>query len=126
MRMPERAFAALGALAGAGGVALAAMAAHMTGGGNRETASGCLMLHAPARLALAGLVSGGFAHRGIGRAAGLALVIGLVLFCGDLAMRAIWGIAPWRFAAPTGGMLLILGWAALAVAMLVPSDLRGD
>ena len=126
MKAPERAFAALGALAGAGGVALAAMAAHMTGGGNLETASRFLLLHAPALLALAALAAAGFAHRGIGRAAGLALVIGLVLFCGDLSVRAIWRIAPWRLAAPTGGMLLILGWLALVVSVLVPSDLRRD
>ena len=54
------------------------------------------------------------------------MVLGLVLFCGDLSIRAIWGIAPWRLAAPTGGILLILGWLTIGLGVLVPSDLRRD
>ena len=39
---------------------------------------------------------------------------------GDLAVRAIWGIAPVRLAAPTGGIALILSWLAVALAGLWP------
>lgn len=107
-------------LAGCLGVALAAMAAHAAGGGNLETASKFLLLHAPALLALGALAGAGLVHGCAARAAGLALILGLALFCGDLSVRAIWGIAPFRLAAPTGGFILMAGWLAAALSALLP------
>jgi uncharacterized membrane protein YgdD (TMEM256/DUF423 family) len=46
-------------------------------------------------------------------------VLGLVLFCGDLAMRAFRGSALFPMAAPTGGFVLMAGWALIAVAALL-------
>jgi uncharacterized membrane protein YgdD (TMEM256/DUF423 family) len=41
------------------------------------------------------------------------------LFAGDLALRAYAGHRLFPMAAPTGGMVMIGGWALLAVAALV-------
>ena len=76
----DRALVACGALAGLAGVALSAAAAHVTGPGSLDTAARFLLVHAPALLALALLAATGLVHPGLGRAAGLALVLGLVLF----------------------------------------------
>ena len=115
----DRAFVALAGLAGALGVGLSALAAHLTGGGSLDTAARFLLVHAPALLGLAALMGAGLIRRGLGLAAGLVLVAGLVLFCGDLALRALSGIAPLRLAAPTGGVLLMVGWVLVAAAGLV-------
>lgn len=115
-----RSFIVLGAAACLAGIALSAMAAHVTGGGNLDTAARFLLVHGPALLALAALDAGGLLHKALGRIAGVALVAGLVLFCGDLSVRALTGIAPWRLAAPTGGLLLMAGWLAVGIAALVP------
>jgi len=42
-----------------------------------------------------------------------------LLFCGDLALRAIAGQAMFPMAAPAGGMLLMGGWALLAISALL-------
>lgn len=118
MGWPDKILVALGGVAGCLGVALAAMAAHVTGGGNLETASRFLMLHAPALLALAALIGTSLVHPLIGRIAGALLVLGLVLFCGDLTVRALWNVAPVRLAAPIGGVFLMAAWAGVALAAL--------
>jgi uncharacterized membrane protein YgdD (TMEM256/DUF423 family) len=98
-------------LMGAAGVALAAYAAHAQSGGNLVTASQFLLFHAAPVLAT-GLAPPG-RLRVIG---GSLLVMGALLFCGDLTLRALSGTAPWPMAAPTGGMILILGWLVLALS----------
>lgn len=40
----------------------------------------------------------------------LLLIAGVGLFCGDLAQRLFMGEKLFDFAAPTGGMLMVLGW----------------
>ena len=120
MTWTDRLLVALGGLAGCLGVALAAMAAHVTGGGNLETASRFLLLHAPALLALGALTGARLVHPGLGRIAGAVMVLGLVLFCGDLAVRALWNVAPVRLAAPIGGVLLMVAWLGAAAAALAP------
>ncbi len=108
-----------GALAGLAGVALSAMAAHAPGGPNLDTAARFLLIHAPALLAIAALASIGAVNPSLGRAAGWIIVLGLVLFCGDLVMRALRGVALFPMAAPIGGFLLMGGWGMAAVAALV-------
>ncbi len=98
-------------LMGAGGVTLAAYAAHAQGGGNLTTASQFLLFHAAPVAAIAFA-----APQRLRILAGALLVLGAILFSGDLTLRAIWGIAPWRMAAPTGGTVLILGWLVLALS----------
>ena len=72
-------------------------------------------LHAGALLA-AGLL----AERRAGRfphLAGGAFALGLILFCGALYVLALSGTSLGRVA-PTGGVLLMLGWLLLAVAAI--------
>ncbi|NIX76120.1 DUF423 domain-containing protein [Microvirga terricola] len=118
MSLPDRVLIALAALAGLAGVALSAAAAHVTGG-SLSTAAQFLLFHAPALLALVALIASGAVNAKLARLAGYLLVIGLVLFSGDLARRALAGEALAPMAAPTGGILLILGWALTGVSGLL-------
>ena len=108
-----------GALAGLIGVALSAAAAHGPGGPNLETASRYLLLHAPVVLATVALARIEAINPGLGRVAGWAIVVGLVLFCGDLVSRAYRETGLLRMAAPIGGFALMGGWALIALAALV-------
>jgi uncharacterized membrane protein YgdD (TMEM256/DUF423 family) len=120
----DRTLVALGALAGLAGVALSAAAAHVTGPGSLDTAARFLLFHAPALLALAVLAATGIVHPRLARAAGLALALGLVLFSGDLTARALLGSPLFPMAAPSGGVVLMLGWASIALAALLPTRAR--
>lgn len=102
-----------GALCGAAGVALSAAAAH-AGGGNLGTAATMLLAHAPL------LVAVGLADRGraFGSAA-LLLLAGVLLFAGDLLARHWLGGRLFPFAAPAGGIAMIAGWLAIALAALL-------
>ena len=102
----------LSGLMGAAGVALSAYAAHAEGGANLTTAATFLMIHAAA---VAGLCAGGATRRGLLQAATL-LVIGVILFSGDITLRTLTVASPWRMAAPTGGVMMIVGWLWLSVA----------
>ena len=104
----------LAGLAGAAGVALAARGSH-GGEANLAIAANFLLIHATALIGIALLVANRIAF-----AAGYVLVVGLVLFCGDLVMRAQFGMPLFPLAAPAGGIGLILGWLLLAVSGLVP------
>jgi uncharacterized membrane protein YgdD (TMEM256/DUF423 family) len=107
------------ALAGLLGVALSAAAAHAPGGANFETAARFLLFHAPALLGIAALASAGAVHPGVARIAGWVMVLGLLLFCGDLVMRAWRNAALFPMAAPIGGILLMGGWGMAALAALL-------
>lgn len=109
-----RILVAAGGLCGALGVALSAMAAHR-GGAFTGTAASFLLMHAPVFLAI-GLVGG----NRILRAGGLVLLVGLVVFSGDLLARDLLGSRLFPFAAPVGGSLLMVGWLAIAASALVP------
>lgn len=105
----------LGGLFGAAGVALSAVNAHL-GGVNVGTAASFLLAHAPALVAI-GLLG---ARRGDGliRFGGLALLIGPLLFSGDLLMREFTGERLFPMAAPSGGTLTILGWIIVAIGAI--------
>lgn len=118
MNLATRFLIALAGLSGALGVGLSAAAAHVTGG-NLTTAAQFLLFHAPGLLALAALIATGALHPTIAQVAGYILVLGLVLFCGDLSRRAFAGVALFPRAAPTGGILLMLGWVLVAVSALL-------
>ncbi|CCV13185.1 DUF423 domain-containing protein [Mesorhizobium sp. STM 4661] len=102
-----------GGLCGAAGVALSAAAAHL-GGAFVSTAASFLLMHAPVFLAV-GLVG---ANR-ILRTGSLILLVGLVLFCGDLLARDFLGSRLFPMLAPIGGTLLIAGWLVMAASALV-------
>ena len=119
MIFPERVLVALGALAGVLGVALSAAASHMTGNASLQIAAQFLLFHAPALLVLAALVSQGGVNARLGRLSGFLMALGLVLFCGDLSRRALSGVALAPMAAPTGGVLLMIGWALAGISAFV-------
>jgi uncharacterized membrane protein YgdD (TMEM256/DUF423 family) len=115
----HRIFAGLGGLFGAAGIAAYAAAAH-SAEGHVATIAPILFIHAPAFLALSILAK-------ISRAAsfgGLVLILGLVLFIGDLLSRDYAGNRLFAFAAPLGGSLLILGWLVVAATAFRALDFK--
>jgi uncharacterized membrane protein YgdD (TMEM256/DUF423 family) len=117
MSLPERILIVLASLSGLLGVGLSAAAAHVTGG-SLATAAQFFLFHAPALLALVALSAGGFLHVTLARLAGFVLILGLALFCGDLSRRAFQGVPLLPMAAPTGGVLLMIGWVLVGAAGL--------
>ena len=101
-----------GGLCGAAGVALSAASAHL-GGAFVGTAASFLIMHAPVFLAVG--LSG--TNRTL-RIGSLVLLVGLVLFCGDLACRDFLGQRLFAMAAPTGGTVLMGGWLLIGIASL--------
>ena len=106
----------LAGLMGAGGVALAAADAHAAPGAGLAGAAYKLLFHAAALV-------GGTAHYGqsvLWRPLLLAVLIGWIvgtaLFSGDVTFRAFVGHRLFPMAAPTGGIVLIAAWLALAAA----------
>lgn len=115
----DRLWIGLGALAGLGAVALSAWDAHglgwLTPAAHAVFAHGLTMQgwHAPV-LVLAG-VWGARGGGGAARLAGLCFAAGLLAFCGDVYLLSLAGISL-GMAAPAGGVLLMLGWALLALS----------
>ncbi|WP_064684861.1 DUF423 domain-containing protein [Rhizobium bangladeshense] len=98
-------------LFGVAGVALAALAAH---GGDQArlaaSASAMCLAHAPALLALAL----GTARLKTAGLAGFLMIVGTLLFAGDLVTLRFTGADLFPYAAPTGGWAMMLGWLAVA------------
>lgn len=117
----DRALVALACLAGLLGVALSAAAAHIPGADSLKTAAQFLLFHAPAILALVGFGAAGLARAGLARAASGLLVLGLILFCGDLSVRTWLQHPLFPMAAPTGGFALMGGWLVGCLCALVPA-----
>lgn len=120
MSLPDRVLLALAGLAGLLGVVASAAAAHRDGGETLKTAAQFLLFHAPLVVGLVGLAASGLTGPRIIRAAAAVVLIGLALFSGDLAMRALTGAALFAYAAPAGGFALMGGWSLVAVAAFVP------
>jgi uncharacterized membrane protein YgdD (TMEM256/DUF423 family) len=116
----DRTLGALACLAGLLGVAGSAAAAHIPGADSLKTAAQFLLFHAPAILALVGLGAAGLVRPGLARLAAGLVAVGLCLFCGDLALRALAGHALFPMAAPTGGFSLMAGWLMGIAAFVVP------
>ncbi|HEY0011292.1 MAG TPA: DUF423 domain-containing protein [Allosphingosinicella sp.] len=113
-----RALIAAGALIAALGVALGAFGAHGLGEtlgpaalGWWQTAVQYQMWHALA------LVAVGFAPLRA-RAAAWLFGAGILLFSGSLYLMALTGLRALGMVTPVGGLLLILGWAALGLAAI--------
>lgn len=113
MEKSERLLFFVGALFGALGVALSAVAAHQTGG-DLGTAASFMLVHAPVLLMLATNRFGRLLSTGA-----WVMVLGLILFCGDLIVRTFLGTRLFPMAAPAGGLLLIGGWLLVAVSALL-------
>jgi uncharacterized membrane protein YgdD (TMEM256/DUF423 family) len=103
-------------LMGAAGVVLAALAAHVAPGTGLEIAGYMLLFHAVAMLGGAALLGQGREPRPMLLVALAGWVLGSVLFSADIAVRAFVGHRLFALAAPTGGVILIAAWLALAAA----------
>ena len=110
----------LAGVMGADGVILAALSAHQGDAARLVPASSMLLFHAVAVLAVVALIERGVIHAGIGLSAAFGFVVAAALFAGDLSLRQFAGHGLFRFAAPTGGTLLIVSWLTLAVAAAWP------
>lgn len=108
----------LAGLMGASGVALAAAAAHAAPGAGLDSAAYMLLFHAAALLGGAALMQQGLVWRPLMLVVLAAWVAGCALFSGDIALRAFAGHRLFPFAAPSGGMILILAWLLLAAAAI--------
>jgi len=85
---------------------------------NWETAVRYCLFHALA-LVLVGLCAGlpqAAAARGLLNAAGWSFLVGTLIFSGCLAALALSGVKILGAIVPIGGVLLLVGWACLAVA----------
>jgi uncharacterized membrane protein YgdD (TMEM256/DUF423 family) len=112
----------IAALMGAAGVALWAMAAHRPNGAPLVTAAQFLLFHSPAIIAITACRKLGLLANRIVSLAVAALVLGILLFCGDIVMRSFAGSPLFTMAAPAGGSLTILGWLGVAVAAFSPAE----
>jgi uncharacterized membrane protein YgdD (TMEM256/DUF423 family) len=81
-----------------------------------ETAARYQMYHALALLLVGVLMSRSQVEETFLTASGWAFIVGVVLFCGSLYMLSFSGIKWLGAVAPLGGLALMVGWAAIAVA----------
>ncbi|MCU0885689.1 MAG: DUF423 domain-containing protein [Beijerinckiaceae bacterium] len=105
-------------LFGALGVGLWAYATH-AGQPSGAIAAQMLLIHAGALVALTAARRADLLP---GRAAVFlisVLAFGVILFSGDLAMRALAGQRLFPMASPLGGVLMMAGWLGLAVLPLL-------
>jgi uncharacterized membrane protein YgdD (TMEM256/DUF423 family) len=113
--------AGVAALMGAAGVALAAAGVHENGGELAERAALFLLLHAAAALGIAAHVR---TATGSARAlliVGFVMEAGAILFSAELALHVFTGERMFLFAAPVGGTIMMLSWAALAIVFATAS-----
>ena len=104
----------LAGVMGAGGMVLAAAAAHVAPGSGVDSAAYMLLFHAVAIIGGAALVQHGTLWRPLALLVLAAWAIGAGLFSSDIAMRAFAGHRLFPFAAPTGGTILIAAWLTFA------------
>jgi len=108
----------LAGLMGASGIALAAAAAHVAPGAGLDSAASMLLFHAAAVLGGAALMQQSVLWRPLALLVLAAWVVGAALFSGDIALRAFAGHRLFAMAAPSGGIILIVAWLALAAAAI--------
>lgn len=104
----------LGGGSGVAGVALSAIAAHSSAGPLFDTAARMFLVHAAAFVVLGAALHLQGSH--LLAFSMVLLAVGLGLFCGDLLARGLSGARLFAMAAPIGGSMLMLGWAAVAAA----------
>lgn len=109
---------ALAGLMGASGVMLAAAGAHAATRAGLDGAAYMLLFHAAAILGGAALAHLGLLWRPLILAALIGWVMGASLFAGDIALRTFAGHRLFPMAAPTGGVILIAAWLAVAAAAI--------
>jgi uncharacterized membrane protein YgdD (TMEM256/DUF423 family) len=103
----------LAALAGAAGVAEAAVAAHRIADPLLKTSADTLIVSAAATI---GIGCFALVQTRIWALAGAALLIGgSLLFCGELSVHVLAGHKIFGAAAPIGGLAMIAGWLIVSV-----------
>ena len=105
-------------VAGAAGVALAAVAAHKVESPALATAAMMLTIHAAAAVGIIALAMRTEREK-LWQAAAVLMLAAASLFSGDVALHTLSGTHVFPMAAPTGGSLLIASWlivAGLAIA----------
>ena len=105
-------------VAGAAGVALAAVAAHKVESPALATAAMMLTIHAAAAVGIIALAMRTGREK-LWQAAAVLMLAAASLFSGDIALHTLSGTHVFPMAAPTGGSLLIASWlivAGLAIA----------
>lgn len=103
-------------LMGLAGIVTAAAASHGADPRLMAGASAMCLAHAPALIAL-------YAAWPSMRAAPLAallLAVGTALFAGDLLYRHFFGAGLFPMSAPTGGVIMMAGWLAVALGAFLP------
>ncbi len=111
LSLTNRILTILAGLLGAAGVVGSAVAAHGGYGESLNTASLFALIHAMLIIAL----TRGVPTRLTSLAAALVL-LGALLFCGDLALRALAQGALFPMSAPLGGFLMIGGWLVASLS----------
>ncbi|MBX9862457.1 MAG: DUF423 domain-containing protein [Hyphomicrobium sp.] len=107
----------IGALMGAAGVVLAAVAAHRTADPSLATAALFLILHGVGAIALTA-IAGGTPWPTVLLGAVSLMLVAVALFSGDVSSRVLLGDKLFPMAAPLGGSLLIGSWLIAAVTAL--------
>ncbi|MEZ5669525.1 MAG: DUF423 domain-containing protein [Alphaproteobacteria bacterium] len=113
----------IAALYGLSGVALDALGAHALPAAAeplRDAFASAVrhqLVHGVALIGIALLAARAPAAR-LPRLAGAAIALGVLLFSGSIHLHALLSIGPIPFAAPAGGILLMAGWALLALYAL--------
>ncbi len=110
---------ALAGILGAAGIVLTAAGAHGKPGTGLDSAGYLLLIHALALLAGTALLREPWLYRPLALAALWGFAVGSALFAADVAARAYAGGRLFPFAAPSGGMIMIASWLALAVSALI-------
>lgn len=117
---------------GAMGVGMAAYAAHGSFGFEEEVlrqmaqqtmrqAADFQLIHALALLGVGLWAQTGRVCSKLLALAGLLFTVGVVLFCGLIYARLLFGIDNLRHLVPWGGTSMMLGWLVLAVAGVIPA-----
>jgi uncharacterized membrane protein YgdD (TMEM256/DUF423 family) len=116
-------FLTIAAVLGGLSVALGAFGAHALEGKLTdraqeifETATRYQMYHALALMLVAVLLSRAEAAQSWLTTAGVAFIVGVLLFCGSLYTISFSGIKGFGAVAPLGGLALMIGWGCLAVS----------
>ena len=103
-------------LMGLAGVAAAAAASHGSDPRLMASASAMCLAHAPALIAL----HAGWSSVRTAPLAAALLILGTALFAGDLVFRHSAGHGLFPMSAPTGGLLMMAGWLAVALGAFLP------
>lgn len=122
MTLIPRMFCALGGVFGVLGVLCYAIAAHLDAFYN--SAAHIFSSSASIVLVLA-LVAPRHPSRLL-YAAGLFICLGTVLFTGAVTLSHLYNIRPVAYAAPLGGILIMLGWVNFILLALRPSSKKGE